>query len=329
MNADERIMALVRAFMCFFGILGNTWLAFHFLPRSRSRLRTNDILFVNLAISNLITNYLVDLPETLDAVVQWTVERKFCVLLNFCSDVSESSSIFSTMFITVYWHQKLVGSLKRGGGAVQMDKLCLVIALLTGSWTFAIIFSIPHFFLIPKDIFNQSDEKCVDEFPSQEAKLGYEMSYLALANLAPIIGIVFASIQIAVTLLQNEKRIRNSTNLFTRGGKVKTKKTPELTSRTTHPNTGNKVQEQQVVERSTGKSISSSGNQVRAAKSVVTVAMVFLICWLTHLALSITFTFYKSIILSEMISFIGATYTCIIPYMYLHGLKKLNCSCKG
>ncbi|XP_053332043.1 alpha-1B adrenergic receptor-like [Clarias gariepinus] len=328
MNANEWIMALVRACMCSFGVLGNTWLAFHFLPRSRSQLRTNNILFVNLAISNLITNYLVDLPETLDAVIQWIAARKFCTVLNFCSDVSESSSIFSTMFITVYWHQKLVGSLKRGGGAVQMDNLCLVTALLTGSWTFATIFSIPHLFFISKDIFNQSDENCVEEFPSQEAKLGYEMSYLALANLAPIIGIVFASIQIAVTLVQNEKRIRNSTNLFTRGGKVKTKKPPELTSRTKHPKAGNKVEEQ-VVEMSTDKSISSSGNQIRAAKSVVTVAMVFLICWLTHLALSITIIFYKSIILSEMISFIGATYTCIIPYMYLHGLKKLNCSCKG
>lgn len=323
MKANNWIKALVRASMCFFGILGNTWLAFRSLPKSRSQLRTNDILFVNLAVSNLITNYLVDLPDTLDFVVNWTTARRYCSVFNFCSDVSESSSIFTTMFITVYWHQKLVGSLKRGGAPVQMENLRLITALLAGSWAFATIFSIPHFFLIPADLLNQSFDDCVEQFPTQEAKQAYEMLYLTLANLAPIIGIIFASLQIAVTLLQNERRIRNNTKVLSRRGNAK-KETPEPTPKEKTLNTVDKG-----VQRSQDKTSSSSGNQVRAAKSVMMVATVFLICWLTHLILSVTVTVYNSIVLAEIISYIGATYTCIIPYMYLHGMKKLNCSFKG
>ncbi|XP_026799494.3 C-C chemokine receptor type 7 [Pangasianodon hypophthalmus] len=329
MNVNKWIKPLVRACMCFFGILGNNWLAFRSLPKSRSRLRTNDILFVNLAVSNLITNYLVDLPDTLDFAVHWTAAGRYCAGFNFCSDISETSSIFTTMFITMYWHQKLVGSLKHGGAPVQMDNLRLITALLTGSWAFATVFSIPHFFFSSTGILNQSSDDCMEQFSTQEARQTYEMLYLTLANLAPIIGIVFASIQIAVTLVQNERRIKKNTNVFTRGGNAKMK-TQEPTSKDITSNAANSVQDQrQGVQRSQDKTRSSSGNQVRAAKSVVTVATVFVICWLTHLMLSITITVYESIVVADIISYIGATYTCIIPYMYLHGMKKLNCSSKG
>ncbi|KAK3521571.1 hypothetical protein QTP70_013093 [Hemibagrus guttatus] len=260
MNANEWIKVLVRASMCFFGILGNNWLAFRSIPKSRSQLRTNDVLFVNLAVSNLITNYLVDLPDTLEFVVHLT--RRYCTVFSFCSNLSETSSILTTMFITVYWHQKLVGALKRGGAPVQMDNLCLITALLTGSWAFATIFSIPHFFFISMGTLNQSFDDCMEQASSQEARQAYEMVYLTLANLAPIIGIVFASIQIAVTLVQNERRIKNSTNTCNRGGNTKIKKAPEPTSKDLTSNAANSVQDQrQAVQKSKAKNSSSVGNQ--------------------------------------------------------------------
>ncbi|XP_047660492.1 alpha-1B adrenergic receptor-like [Tachysurus fulvidraco] len=327
MNTNDWIKPLIRASMCFFGILGNNWLAFRSIPKSRSQLRTNDILFVNLAVSNLITNYLVDLPDTIDFVVHWT--GRYCTVFSFCSNLSETSSILTTMFITVYWHQKLVGSLKRGGAPVQMDNLHLITALLTGSWAFATVFSIPHFFFISSDILNQSFSDCMERSSFQDARQAYEMVYLTLANLVPIIGIVFASIQIAVTLVQNERRVKNSTNVFSRKGNEK-KPPPETTSKDRTSNVVNNVQDQrQGVQKSKDKSSSSASNQVRAAKSVVTVATVFLICWLIHLTLSITITIYDSTIVAEIISYIGGTYTCLIPYMYLHGMRKLNCSSRG
>ncbi|XP_036451512.1 alpha-1A adrenergic receptor-like [Colossoma macropomum] len=327
MNAKEWTKSIIRGFMCLSGIIGNHWLGFRSLPKSRSQLRTNDILFVNLALSNLITNYLVDLPDTLDFVKRWPMGKMYCGAFNFCSNLSETSSIFTTLFITVFWHQKLVGSLKRGGAPAQMDNVRLVAALLVGSWIAAVVFSLPQFFFVSAAMWNESLVDCVEYFPSQEARQIYETLYLTLANVVPIVGIVVASIQIAVTLLQNQKRIKNTTRAGTRGGNPPVAEDHRraaggnaMTSatNTTPPEFSSKVTQD--------RSISSSGNQVRAAKSVVAVATVFLICWLIHLLLSITSTIYQSTVVDEMTSYIGAVYTCIIPYIYLHGVKKFNCS---
>ncbi|XP_053501819.1 uncharacterized protein LOC128620633 [Ictalurus furcatus] len=246
------------------------------------------------------------------------------------SDVSGSSSIFTTMFITVYWHQKLAGSLKRGGAPEQMENLRLFTTLLTGIWAFSITFSVRHFFSISRDILNESVNDCMEQFPTQEARHAYETSYLTLANLVPTIGIVVASIRIAVTLVRDEERIKTDTNVFARGGNAKINEPPEPTSKHAMSNAANKVQDQQQgIQRSQNNTSSSSGNQVRAAKSVMTVATIFLIFWLTHLMLRITITVYESFVVAEIISYIGATYTCIISYMSLHGVKKLNRSSKG
>ncbi|KAG9263064.1 tachykinin-like peptides receptor 86C [Astyanax mexicanus] len=329
MNAKEWIKSTIRGFMCVSGILGNNWLGFCSLPKSRSQLRTNNILFINLAISNLITNYMVDLPDTLELVKRWPVGRMYCSAFNFFSDLSETSSIFTTMFITVFWHQKLVGSLKHGGAPVQMDNTRLVMALLAGSWTVSVVFSLPHLFFTSLNIQNQSSEECLEYFPSQEVKQTYEMVFLMLANVVPIVGIVFASIQITVTLLQSQKRIKNiSSRAGPRGDDQRKAASNELSSKdyisnATSANAPNTIQK---VQKSQDRSNSSSGSsQVRAAKSVVAVATVFVICWLTHLLLSITSTIHDSIVIHEMTSYIGALYTCIIPYIYLYGVKKLTC----
>ncbi|XP_066506522.1 C-X-C chemokine receptor type 2 [Hoplias malabaricus] len=302
------IESIIRAIMCLSGIIGNNWLGFCSLPKSRSQIRINDVLFVNLALSNLITNYMVDLPEILDFTSNFVEGKKYCGTFNFCSNLSETSSIFTTLFITVFWHQKLVGSLKHGGAPVPMDNIRLVAALLVGNWFASVVFSLPHLFFVPVSTGNVSSRECVGVFPSHKTKNIYDTLYLIMANLAPIIGIVFASIQIAVTLLQNHGRIKNK-------NRVGALHSPPEDQRRAG---GGDVK--------MNKFSSSSGNQVRAAKSVLAVAAVFLSCWLIHILLTITSTISESTVLVEMTSYVGALYTCIIPYIYLHGLKKLNCS---
>ncbi|XP_076842550.1 putative neuropeptide Y receptor type 6 [Brachyhypopomus gauderio] len=338
MTANDWIKAPVRALMCLVGIIGNNWLLSCSLPKSRSEVRTNDVLFVNLALSNLINNYLVDMPDILDFKGQWPMGMTYCSTFSFCSDLSETSSIFSTMFITVYWHQKLVGSLKRGGAPVQMDNMYLVAALLTGSWSLAVVFSLPHFFIVSKNIWNESYEECTEEFPSPEAKQTYEMLYLTLANMVPIIGIVCGSIQIAITLQRNQKRIKIITTEGTRKAtedQTRTigyndqmcneNNTPDFSSNVSPVNN---VANQQRIKKTQDKSRLSTGAQLRAVKSVLAVATVFLLFWLTHLMLSIITTVYKSPVVDEIISYVGAGYTCVIPYVYLHGVRKLKVSCR-
>ncbi|KAM6975338.1 rhodopsin [Tautogolabrus adspersus] len=371
MDAEELIESIIRGLMFLAGILGNNWLAIRSLPGKKSSIRTNEVLFINLAVSNLITNYLVDLPDTIaDFAGRWFLGETFCGVFRFCADLSETSSILTTLFISAFWHQKLVGSLKRGGASVQLDSLCLVGCLLAGSWTVAVVFSIPHFFFVTVEVTNDSHEDCVDLFPNAIARQTYEIFYLTLANALPVAGIVFVSIQIVITLLRNQRRIQSHNSDATKemvkeDPSVRTAAGPSTSKDTKHSasltniytgvaaascpngsqsgqssscsnhskeaNAGSKVGAPPTHSRPSqmpAKPSPSSGPQVRAAKSVVAVASVFLVCWLTHLLLRITNNIHTSSIVVEVASYVAASYTCIIPYIFLHGVKKLSCSCK-
>ncbi|XP_062268214.1 rhodopsin [Platichthys flesus] len=366
MDAEHLIESIIRAFMFLAGILGNNWLAIRSLPGQKSSIRTNELLFINLAVSNLITNYLVDLPDTIaDFAGRWFLGGTFCSVFLFCADLSQTSSIYTTFFISAYWYQKLVGSLKRGGAPVQLDSLCLVGSLLAGSWTVAMIFSIPHFFFVAVEGANGSHDDCVEVFPSALAQQTYEIFYLTLANALPVAGMVFASVRIVITLLQNRRRIQGHNSDAAKDEKRSTenRKDERCDGTDSGPGTSKDLHDSDSVNIYNGvpatscpdgappgpsshsshsppvnkdvprpnqpaKPAASSGTQVRAAKSVVAVASVFLVCWLTHLLLRITNTIYTSSMVVEVASYIAASYTCIIPYIFLHGVKKLCCSCK-
>lgn len=367
MDAEELIESIIRALMFLAGILGNSWLAVCALLAQRSGLHTNEVLFINLAVSNLITNYLVDLPDTIaDFAGRWFLGETFCGIFRFCADLSETSSIYTTFFISAYWHQKLVGSLKRGGAPVRLDSLCLVGCLLAGSWTVAVVFSIPHFFFVKVKESNESKEDCIDVFPNALSMKIYEIFYLTLANALPAAGIAFTTVQIVITLLQNQRRIQSlnsesakevtkDQNKWTedRGGVSGPGSSKDLhNSSPTHVNTGmpasscpngglsgqssnippvkrdSRVRTPPRPSQMPAKLRASANSQVRAAKSVVAVASVFLVCWLTHLLLRISSSVQTSSMVMEVASYIAASYTCIIPYLFLHGVKKLSCSRK-
>ncbi|MBN3301044.1 NPY1R protein, partial [Amia calva] len=297
MDDADVIQLIVRAVMCLLGIMGNHVLAFRSLPRTLSRLKTPEALFLNLAASNLITNYLVDLPETLaDIAGDWFLGDTYCGISNFCSDLSETSSILATVFISIFWYQKLVGALKRGNAPVKLESLCLACVLVVASWCIAIVFSVPHlfYFAMGKENSNETGRDCKDRFPSSSSKLTYEVMYLTAANAVPIALMVFVNLQIVVTLLTQRNRIEEA-----RGNPARPTKTSQ-----------------------------NPGPQVRAAKSVVAVATVFLICWVTHLSMRIANFVNESPLNVKIISYVGASYTCVIPYIFLYGVKKLSCQCR-
>ncbi|XP_072228687.1 putative neuropeptide Y receptor type 6 [Leuresthes tenuis] len=381
MDTVELIESIIRSLMFIAGILGNNWLAIVSLPKQKSGIRTNEVLFINLAVSNLITNYLVDLPDTMaDFAGRWFLGETFCGIFRFCADLSETSSIFTTLFICAFWHQKLVGSLKRGGAPVRLDSLRLVCCLLAGSWTVAVVFSIPHFFFVSVEGTDEGHEDCIDVFPDALSRQTYEIVYLTVANAFPVVGIVFASVQIVFTLLQNQRRIgshcsnpskvmvkeetknpeekSNDRSVCAVSSSGTSKDLKDSTSAThgnagepasSHPNealpgdsphtsslnTETDTDSRVVAQSNTSKPMpvpskasSNASTQERAAKSVVAVASVVLVCWLTHLLLRITSNIHTSSLVVEVASYIAASYTCIIPYIFLHGVKKLSCLCR-
>ncbi|KAK5852065.1 hypothetical protein PBY51_023569 [Eleginops maclovinus] len=373
MDAEQLIESLIRSLMCLAGILGNNMLAIRSLPGKKSGIRTNELLFINLAVSNLITNYLVDLPDTIvDFAGRWFFGETFCRVFSFCANLSETSSILTTFFISIFWHQKLVGSLKRGGAPVQLDSLFLVGCLTAGSWTVAVAFNVPHYIYVGVVRGNESHLDCVDMFPEATAAQIYEIFYLTLANALPIAGIVCTCVQIVITLFQNQNRIRGhdsdatkaiaedkhkgvdktnddrSVSTIAVGGNTKDSPIQVYTGvpPSSGPNgglTGNNTPFKKETNTDSddgpppkpsksskmpAKPSHSAGAQVRAAKSVVAVASVFVVCWVTHLLLRITNNIHTSSMVKEVASYIAASYTCIIPYIFLYGVKKLSCSCK-
>ncbi|XP_077398886.1 rhodopsin [Vanacampus margaritifer] len=339
MDTEELVESIIRALMFLAGVIGNNWLAFSSIPSRRSGICTNDVLFINLAVSNLITNFLVDLPDTIaDFAGRWFLGKAFCGIFRFCADLSETSSILTTFFISAFWHQKLVGSLKRGGAPVKMDNLGLVLGLLAGSWATALAFSMPHFFFVSVKATNESEEDCVDIFPDAVSRQTYDVFYLTLANALPLAGMLFASGQIVVTLLKNQQRVKCRNPKLGKDkvleGAVRTVSGPSAAS-PNHVYTGVPASgscpdagKPSVAPCKVPSGMPNTSSQVRAAKSVVAVASVFLVCWLTHLLLRITNNFHTSSLVVEVASYIAASYTCIIPYIFLHGVKKLTCTCK-
>ncbi|XP_027881907.1 rhodopsin [Xiphophorus couchianus] len=365
MDADKLIQSIVRILMFIAGILGNNWLVIASLPRKKSEIRTNEILLINLAVSNLITNYLVDIPVTMeDFAGRWFLGLSFCGIFHFSSDLSETSSLFTTLIICIFWHQKLVGSLKRGGAPVQLDNLRLLGCLLAGSWTLSAIFSMPRLFFVSQEVKNESHENCIDVFPDVLSRETYEVIFLSLANALPVAGIWVASIQIVLTLLQHRKRIQSVSSHRVKVKQDKSERSvssvsvqdshkdlKESSSPTEHvsscPNgkclgksphsspLANKTDSRAEAQPNHSKSrqipskqSNNASSQVRAAKSVVAVATVVLLCWVSHLILRISNSIQDSPLMMELASYIGAAYTCIIPYIFLHGVKKLSRLCK-
>ncbi|MGH0126185.1 UNVERIFIED_CONTAM: hypothetical protein FKN15_005581 [Acipenser sinensis] len=382
MEEVELIESLIRAIMCLLGIVGNNLLAFRLLPSKMSRVRTSEVLLINLAICNLITNYLVDLPDTIaDFAGSWFLGETYCSFFLFCSELSETSSILTTLLISVFWYQKLVGSLRRGNAPVLLESLRLSSGIVLLTWVLALIFSAPLLFYAKVDNKeeNGTELRCDDHFPTHTSKQTYEVLYLTLANAVPIALMVFTNLRIVVTLLMHRKSLvsfshaneeqhaapqtnqpipnlpgqptsetnqgLNSVRLeenvlashgeLERNGNTSSENPPGVSPPATvsSESNGNSLQPSKVHTiaasvpvRSTRTSPSPVA-QVRAAKSVVAVASVFLICWVVHLLLRIVSNVNMSPLIVEIASYIAASYTCIIPYIFLYGVKKLSCQC--
>ncbi|XP_026995168.1 gonadotropin-releasing hormone II receptor-like [Tachysurus fulvidraco] len=311
MDTESLIKTIIRGIMCLAGIIGNNWLCISSLPKSISQLRTSEALFINLAVSNLITNYMVD---TLDIFENedMPVGNLFCRFRFFLPEFSETSSLLTTTVITVYWHQKLVGSLKHGGAPVRMDNLQVIAMLLTATWTFSFFFNLPHFVLSGVSSGNMTAAECEEVLPSAEAEQAYNIVYTILTNVFPICVVLYASSQIAITLIENENRMKNMGEEVKNEGNASNNKSED--------NTNN------VSTVTKSKAQAKTGGLVRAAKSVMAVAILFLICWTTHLIVRITDSISPTSVISDIESFIGASYISTIPYIYLYGVQKLTCS---
>ncbi|CAH2296468.1 rhodopsin-like [Pelobates cultripes] len=208
-----------RGLLCFLGILGNLSLLLCSLPSKHSRIETYKVLFINLALSNLLTNCMVDIPSILAEVYEtWFLGNIYCKIYMFTASLTITDSILTTLTISIFWFHKLVVSRPANCKMLQKSELRLLGISLTVGWIVAIIFSTPLFSYCSVYVMKNGNEEsqkesverifaCGDGFPTGFQKSTYEFMYLLLANALPIISMLVINIRIITVLTRNRRRI--------------------------------------------------------------------------------------------------------------------------
>ncbi|KAJ1210345.1 hypothetical protein NDU88_005711 [Pleurodeles waltl] len=212
----------IKTIMCILGIVGNSALIYHSMPKARCRIEPYKVLMTNLAVSNLLTNCLVDLPDSLvDIYGSWFLGEIYCKVFLFAANLSSISSILTTLSICVFWFRKLVASRPGSNHLTRSGELRLVSMAVSLSWAVAFSFSAPliYFSSLRTDksaphqelLAEPSGRKellCREYFPSPSHKYMYEVIYLTFAVTSPIMLMMFINVKMLIVLLRNRKRVR-------------------------------------------------------------------------------------------------------------------------
>ncbi|XP_056381513.1 D(2)-like dopamine receptor [Hyla sarda] len=221
MNTDVSTLTLisVRILLCLFGILGNFLLFFFTIPKVNQRIEPYKILLLNLAISNLLTNCMVDIPGILVEIYgTWFLGDLYCKIFWFTASMLITNSILTTFSMSVFWFQKLVGNRPINSNvlrSVELRKLRIFVSL---GWLISIAFSMPFLFFCSVNMMKNNEEKdqpklnqsifgCQDVFPSRSQKHVYEILYMVLANALPVLGMFFINVRIIIFLMRNRKQV--------------------------------------------------------------------------------------------------------------------------
>ncbi|XP_069610830.1 uncharacterized protein [Ranitomeya imitator] len=222
MNMDGSKLTEIcfRILLCIFGILGNSLLFFFAIPRVNRKMEPYKILLINLALSDLLTNCMVDIPGLLvEMYGTWFLGDLYCKIFWFTASLSITNSILTTLAMSIFWFQKLVGSRPINCPAVRSAELRLLRIFVFLSWVVSVTFSIPLLFFSSVFMMNTEDEErdqqksqlniwgCQNTFPSRSQKHIYEVLYLVLANALPILGILFINMRVIIFLIRNRKRV--------------------------------------------------------------------------------------------------------------------------
>lgn len=215
-EVSKLTLVCFRILLCLIGALGNTALFFFSMPSISCRLEPYKILVINLALSDLITNFMVDIPSILvDIHGTWILGESYCKVFWFTASLSITSSILTTFAMSVFWFYKVVGSTPKNYCIFRQTELRLLGISISLGWLVSIIFSTPLLFF--SSLYTLKDDQnkpsvervfgCRDDFPSNFQKNLYVIIYLLIPNGLPIIGMLFINVKIVLFLIRNRKRI--------------------------------------------------------------------------------------------------------------------------
>lgn len=219
-NVPKLTEICFRILLCLFGILGNSSLLFFTIPTVNGRIEPYKILLINLALSDLLTNCMVDIPGILVEIYgTWFLGDSYCKIFWFTASLSITNSILTTLALSIFWFQKLVGNRPKKCDLLRSSERRLLSIFVCLSWLISVTFSMPLlFFSSANEMKNEGEEQeqeksterisgCHDDFPSRSQKYVYDVLYLVLVNALPVLGMFFINVRIIIFLIRNRKRV--------------------------------------------------------------------------------------------------------------------------
>lgn len=281
----------IRILISCLGLFGNMFLILTIIQTKLSRMKSFEMLLLELAAANLEEILIVNIYDMV--ILQTSTLRTdiwSCRVLKFLTVFGEITSILFTVLISIFRYQKVRDAGKRVNLPIYLDSIRAVWMVSGACVLFALLLSIPIFAInlesraenatsngvsCPPDFFQCSKNNC----PLFNGL--YKYLFILLCNLLPLIIVTVTGCLIITVLLRQRRTL-----------------TPELggTGQFRVQNKGLRLQ--------------------RSTIAVLTAMALFQIDWTLYLIFQLTLSPDDFLLWTEMEFFISTSYTSISPYVY-------------
>lgn len=297
----------IRIFISCIGLIGNVFLILSIVQTKFSRIKSFEILLLELAAANLEEILIVNIYDMIILQTSFkttTTGTWPCRLLKFLTVFGEITSILFTVLISIFRYQKLRDADKRVNLPIFMDSIRAVWMVSGVCVMLTILLSLPIFainFQGPAENVTRNSIGCIPDFfqcnrndcPILNGI--YKYLFILLCNLLPLIIVTVTSCLIIAVLLSQRKTV-----------------TPAVSASASNQFGG----------KSKGLRLQRSTTAVLAAMAL------FQVDWTLYLVFQLAVSPDDFPLWAEMEFFISTSYTSISPYVYgignnLFSLKNL------
>lgn len=296
-------LLVIRILISCIGIIGNVLLILSIIQTKLSRIKSFEMLLLELAAANLEEIVIVNIYDIIILLTS-TTSTSLCHSLKFLTVFGEITSIFFTVLINIFRYQKLRDASRRVNLPIYLDSLRSVWMVSGACVMFAILLSIPIFAInlhVPAENITRNSIGCppdffqCDKYDCPILNGLYKYLFILLCNLLPLIIVTVTSCLIITVLLSQRRTVApvvgaSGSGQF--GGKSKSQR----------------------IQRSTIAVLAAMG--------------LFQLDWTLYLIFQLTLSPTDFPFWGEMEFFISTSYTSISPYVYgignnLFSLKNL------
>lgn len=281
----------IRILISCFGIFGNVFLILGIIQTKLSRLKSFEVLLLELAVANLEEILVVNVYDMVILQTSFLSHDVWsCRVFKFLTVFGEVTSILFTVLISIFRYHKVKDAGRRVNLPIYLDSIRSVWLVSGACVGFALLLSVPIFAVhlerhadhpggngtsCPPDFFQCSKYHC----PLFRAL--YKYLFILWCNLLPLIIVTVTGCLIVAVLLRQRRTL-------TPGSSVSGQRGPK--------STGLRFQ--------------------RSTLAVLTAMALFQVDWTLYLIFHLTVSPEDFPLWGEMEFFISTSYTSISPYVY-------------